>query len=55
MLKLTKVTVENELESVVQENQFLQDGIRREREQNEKLKERLDSAKEVYVSKESRK
>ena len=53
MLKSTKVTIKNELESVVQENQSLQ--VLAKKEQNGKLKERLDSAKEVHVSKQSRK
>ena len=54
-LESTKVTMENDLESVIQENRSLQEGIRKEREQNEKLQERLDSAKDVHVSKPSRK
>ena len=54
-LESTQVTMENDLESVVQENQSLHEGIRKEREQNEKLQERLDSAKDVHVSKPSRK
>ena len=53
-LESTKVTMENELESVVQEKQSLQEGISNEREQNEKLKERLDSVKDVHVNKPSR-